>query len=647
LAADPRCPGDQFALALRHVGLEPGALEPAVAAGLVDGGPGGPVFRHPMVRATVYAAASESLRREIHGILAVIAGPGATEARAWHLAAAASGDDDVAAEALEAAASSASRRGAHESAFAALERAASMTSDPATRVRRLVAGAEACRLAGLGESGLRLLDQALVDASGPVARADIQLLRARILFGMGSMDEVRALLVREADVIEAVAPDRAATMLTEASWACTAAADVALALRASKRGHAIARRVGGPVELAASLAWGESLVLAGRMGEARVVLRGCLVALEHHVATIAPPFSPTSAMTFLVAEEYEVAGSMMHGQVAAARELGAPALLAYVLASRSDYRFRVGDWAAAHADAAEALRLADERGWPSIRPFILIAMARVEAGLGRPDSLGHADAGERLVGRHGSRSLIIVAQSARALYHLGAGHADEAIAELEQTVVLWESSGCRNPNVVQWMPDLVEAYVHAGRRADAERALALLQQGADRTGGRWANAAAARCRGLLAAGDGEDAFEQALAIHAAYPGPFDAARTHLAFGERLRRAGHRVRSRPHLRAALETFERLGAGAWADRARGEIGGSVEHVVRGRAPIDRLSPQELQVAFQVAAGATNAEAGAALFVSRKTVEFHLRNVYRKLDIRSRTDLARVMAERGPHG
>jgi DNA-binding CsgD family transcriptional regulator len=162
----------------------------------------------------------------------------------------------------------------------------------------------------------------------------------------------------------------------------------------------------------------------------------------------------------------------------------------------------------------------------------------------------------------------------------------------------------------------------------------------------WAIAAAGRCRGLLAPdADFERCFTQALAWHARTPTPFERARTQLCFGERLRRTRRRIEAREQLRAALTTFEQLGARPWADRALAELAASGERAKRrNAAAAEKLTPQELQVALVVARGTTNREAAGALFLSPKTIEFHLGHIYRKLGIRSRSQLTRLLAERG---
>ncbi len=166
----------------------------------------------------------------------------------------------------------------------------------------------------------------------------------------------------------------------------------------------------------------------------------------------------------------------------------------------------------------------------------------------------------------------------------------------------------------------------------------------------WSRARALRCQGLLAgsASGFAAAFEQALALHALTPDGFEAARTRLAYGERLRRARNRVLAREQLRAAAEMFERLDAQPWADRARAELAATGE-TRRARDPstLDELTPQELQIAVLLTGGKTTREAAAALFLSPKTVEYHLRHVYQKLGIHSREELARGAGGAGTPG
>jgi DNA-binding CsgD family transcriptional regulator len=191
-------------------------------------------------------------------------------------------------------------------------------------------------------------------------------------------------------------------------------------------------------------------------------------------------------------------------------------------------------------------------------------------------------------------------------------------------------------------PELVEAYLRLGRHNEAEDETAAYAHEAEVKGQPWALARAARCRGLLAEDDELEAcFDEALAQHARTLDGFETARTQLAYGARLRRARRRVRAREHLRAAYQTFEHLGAAAWAETAAAELAATGETARRRDVTtLDALTPQELQIALLLAQGKTTREAAAAVFLSPKTVEYHLRHVYRKLGINSREELAAAL-------
>jgi DNA-binding NarL/FixJ family response regulator len=224
------------------------------------------------------------------------------------------------------------------------------------------------------------------------------------------------------------------------------------------------------------------------------------------------------------------------------------------------------------------------------------------------------------------------------LLALGQGDTKEAIERLEAVRLLPLAGRLRNPVVVPWMYDLVEAYARDGRVAEAETLLAEHAPRAETEP--WAELAAARCRAMLTEnGDMIDAFEQALAAKACATMPFERGRTELCFGERLRRVRQRARARTHLHNALDVFDRLGAGPWAQRAQAELRATGETVRRDTETMHRLTPQELQVALVVGRGASNHEAAAALFLSQKTIEYHLSNIYRKTNIHSRAELAGV--------
>lgn len=207
------------------------------------------------------------------------------------------------------------------------------------------------------------------------------------------------------------------------------------------------------------------------------------------------------------------------------------------------------------------------------------------------------------------------------------------------------SGGHRLRNNFRLDGDLIEAHVRLGERHEAERKLADLLGHAEESRSPWALAVGARCRALLAEeGDVDEAFAAALEPQAGEPGAWERARTELAYGERLRRRRQPRAAREQLHAALTTFERLGSKPWADRARAELRASGERLRRRRDPAahDQLTPQELQVSLAAADGLTSKEIGARLFLSPKTVDFHLGRAYRKLDVRSRAELIKLFAQ-----
>jgi DNA-binding CsgD family transcriptional regulator len=219
---------------------------------------------------------------------------------------------------------------------------------------------------------------------------------------------------------------------------------------------------------------------------------------------------------------------------------------------------------------------------------------------------------------------------------LGLGHPEEAVAHFELQERRAREIGVDDVDMSP-AADLVEAYLRLGRDHDALRVAAAHASRAAAKGRPWALARAARCRGLVEEGF-EPHFAEALRLHEETPDVFETARTRLAYGVRLRRARRRVHAREELRAALEAFESLGPSPWADAASAELAATGE-TARRRDPstLGELTPQELQVALILAAGRTTREAAAALFLSPKTIEYHLRQVYQKLELASREELA----------
>ena len=348
------------------------------------------------------------------------------------------------------------------------------------------------------------------------------------------------------------------------------------------------------------------------------------------------------AQSLVWIEQWAHARKLLDRIIGAARTAGAPAVLPFPLAMFSELELRRGKIAAAYAAATESVQLAAETGQAGLSSLSLVILARAEAVLGHDeDCRAHVAAGLEFSRRTGSDALEIYAAAVLGLLELSRGHADRAAIHLAECARLDKlySTGILLPTITQSAADLVEAHIRSGAMTDAERSLAMLDEIARRTGLKWATAGAARCRGMLAGEDRyEPEFQTALTLYGEEMA-FERARTLLALGMRRRRSRRRADARAALREALAYFERSGAEPWAGQARAELIATGEMPPRDTAGgLRSLTPQELQVALTVAQGATNREAAAALFLSPKTVEFHLGNTYRKLGVRSRAELVR---------
>jgi len=305
-----------------------------------------------------------------------------------------------------------------------------------------------------------------------------------------------------------------------------------------------------------------------------------------------------------------------------------------------------GRFPAARAGAARSLAMAESIAAPGAIAVSLSILAWLAAVEGRESEAREHAARADDLNQHGvgNRLLRERLQATLGLLELGLGRPLAAIEKLRPVADLAERHGVREPSVLPYAPDLIEAYARAGERQTATSEVAKLAEIAGAVDRRWALAAVARLHGLLGRDDELDEhFGAALELHEQGAGSaFERARTELLYGERLRRAKRRVEAREHLRSAIELFDGLGAAPWSEQARRELRASGESIPR-RDPTapEKLTPQELQVALQVAEGRTNRDVAAALFLSPKTVEFHLTRVYRKLNIHSRAELVRLLA------
>ena len=628
--------------ALPAVGVELWALDRAESADVVVTARGRIQWRHPLLRSSVYYGASAAARRVAHAALAETEPP---DVAVWHRAAATVGPNDDVAAALERSALDARRRGAVGTAARAFERAAELSTSTRDRTRRLLEGGRDYALVSDFGRAHVLLDGALDGASDPRVRADVQLGRASLLVLSGAPREGQTLLTREAANVEADHPSLAARMLAEAGVVATMGGVVRPVLEICQRANAVAKRAGPGARVLAEAQLANALVLAGRADDARPLLERSLrelpkdAPLELFASLV---YLQGAGHTALWLEENDAAREVYERAVTAARAASAPALLPFPLSGLCELEYRTGRWTAAHALGAEAVQLARDTGELTVLPYAQIVLAQVEAGRGREAECRRlVDDALSLVEPLGVNSLLIYSGAVLGFLDHSLGLWEQARGHLEALAARVEEYELAEPAVVQWRPDLIETYVQLKLASRAEDALHILQAEADRTGRVWAHATAARCRGLLAAdAEFELHFETALAWHSQLASPFERARTQLRLGERRRRARRRADARGVLTEALATFDRLGAVPWAERAQVELRAAGGVVARHRPAEGELTPQELQVALAVAEGATNREAAAALFLSPKTIEFHLGNVYRKLGVRSRSELAAML-------
>jgi DNA-binding NarL/FixJ family response regulator len=643
-AAAGRAEGGVAARALSSLGLDAGLGE-AERRGIVTL-EGEIHFRHPLLRSVVYHEASPEERRNAHRVLArAFPADDRGLRRAWHMGLAASDPDEDVAATLERAAIDARLRSGYSAAGHALERAARLSPDRGARARRLVEAAQDFQLVGSLERASQLLEQALESEPDLVVQAEIHHMQGRGQFLAGSPTEAVACMVDAASLIEGQAPGRAATILAEAAYACLSMAEAEIGLKTAQRAHGLAETAQDESIFLTTIVLMLALQLRGETGRAEELLDVCLpTLLEGDPLPRVSWLVHGPALALVYFERYDDARMLLQKVIGAARARSAPGILPMVLIALGELDFRTGNWTAGRLNGTEAVQLAEETGQLNVLTFCLTFLARFDAVQGRPEAARKlADVAEEMKHSGYAKSVGYYADVSLARLAAGAGDYEKVVDLLETVERVSIEQGIDDPSFLQWEPDLIEAYVRTGRIAEGERSLARLELLAEKTSRKWTQAVAARCRGLMA-GDGafEQAFAEAREWHGRVPQPFEAARTDLCLGERLRRAKRRADARGPLRRALETFERLGAVPWAARARDELrasGGTPRSV--SPSPLSELTPRELQVAHTIAEGATNREAASVLFLSPKTIDFHLQHIFRKLDIRSRTELARLLA------
>ncbi len=616
-------------------------LAPAETAALVELRDGCVEFQHPLARSAIYGAASPEERRSAHRALADALPDADADRRAWHLALATVGPDEAAASALAQAGARARDRSAYAVAAAAYERAASFSSEPA---RLLHAAADTALLAGRPDRAAALVDEARTQATDPQLRVRIEHLRGQIAARRGPVQEAQSILAAAAESAAESDPELAVIMLAEATNQSFYAGDADGMLRTATRAVELAGHAGGRAAIFAALAHGMALVFAGEGEGGARSIRQAVEQLEasdelrddpHLVvwAALGPLWLREAAAGRSL---YERALELVRGRTA----LGAlPELLVHIARDWAT----TSEWAAAHSSYSEGIALARESGQDVALGFGLAGIAWLEARQGRADAAReHASEGRAVCVRAGIAVHELWTVAALADLELGLGRPDAALVHLEEWDALLRARAIEDIDLSP-APELVEVLLRLGRRDDAVTIAAEHDESARGKGQPWALARGARARGLLASDDEfEAAFEEALLLHCRTPDVYETARTGLAYGARLRRAGRRVLARERLRDAIDVFDQLGAAPWSELGRAELEATGETARRRDVTtLDELTPQELQVALQLADGRTTKEAAAAMFLSPKTIEYHLRNVYRKLDVHSRAHLADAVA------
>jgi DNA-binding CsgD family transcriptional regulator len=644
VAVDGVSGGQHVAAALAALELSLGSLAPAERRGLVRTVNGEIGLGHPLMRPVIVgrtplwakAAACRALAGAAHGHL-----------RAWYLGAAATGPDDTAAEALAATAADARRHG-YGAAARAWQRSAALTADHDTRARRLLRAAADAHLAGDSATAAAWCEEALALGRDPVFAAEAELVLGRARTWAG--DPLRAFcgLVRASAAGRPAGPERTVALLAEATVPAALAGRFDLVRQVAQQADDLCGSMAGDGAPAVPAMLAGAFVLTGEFDRAERYLRRADALLP----PADPAAGPQAGAVFLArgeiwTERYEQGRLRLSAVVDWGRRRGAPAALSLALGLSSELGWWTGRWASGYADATESLRWAQELDQPGLAGYGLAQLSRIEAARGdRERCAAHVLRASQEAEPRGVGCVAVYNAAALGLCALSCGDLAAAIDHLERAWAEGQGGGLGNPNVVPFAGDLAEALARAGAAERAEEVLAWLQGRAEATRLVYPRAAAARARGILSQDPAEAAgwFARARAAHERRPVPFELARTLLCEGEALRRARRRAASRRPLRHALTLFSGLGARPWAARAMTELAaaGARAEIRNGAAAsaLGSLSPQERQVAEAVGRGLNNAEAAAALFVSRKTVESHLTRAYRKLGIRSRVELAQLM-------
>ncbi len=635
-AADPTGDPALLVRAAERLGISGGLLEPAETAGLLEIG-ARMRFRHPLIRSAVYRTASPEGRRAVHLALAEATDPHADpDRRAWHLADATADPNEAVATELERAADRARARGGLAAAAAFLERATALTPGSSRLTERALPAAQAKFEAGLLDDALALLATAEADAGDDVQHARIDLLKAGIAFATRRGRDAPPLLLRAAHEFETVDVHFARATYLEALAAAMFAGRLAVGVGVVEVSEAAlaAPRPPDPPLPSELLLHGLATRFTQGYAAAAPILKDALKAFRRDVA-LAPPEMRWLWLACWVASELwddETWAVLSMRQLELVRAAGALTAIPLALSARISFLQQASGELAAAASMVGEMRVVSDAIGIATPPYGALWQAALrgrEAEASRLISTIVSEAATR-----GEGFALAITEQASGIMYNGLGRYAEALAALRDTGA--HPSEIGGPT---WaLAELIEAAIRCGKLEQAQAAFDRLADMAHASGTEWALGIEARSRALLSDGDGaEDLYREAIARLGRTSGRVELARAHLLYGEWLRREQQRLEAREQLRIAHETFTRMGVEAFVGRCRHELLATGDRVRKRSVEIrEDLTAQEDQIAQLARDGLSNAEIGERLFVSPRTVEYHLHKVFTKLGIGSRGEL-----------
>jgi DNA-binding CsgD family transcriptional regulator/tetratricopeptide (TPR) repeat protein len=624
--------------ALPPLGLAEDAFEAAVASGLLVADDASVAVRHPLVRSAVYPAPTAHQRRRIHRALAeALAALGDADRAAWHRAAAAEGPDADVAAALERVGSRAERRGAYVSALGAYERAAALTALTAQKAPLTLAAARNAWACGQTGRARALLAAARQLDPDPLLLSGIARLQGRIEVNLGSATDAHRIFVEAAHAVHEIDPSRALEMAVAAAIMRTYGADSGSTVQA---GDIDVEVTDGDAPRTVCLKQMLAAMTLAARGDWADAVTALDVALAYGDAVADVDVLGNLGNAALQLGDDDAQQHFYGLALSRAREAGAVMVVIYALQRMCFGHLVSGDWAAVRSCAVETLELGSslrQRGLTAPPLAWLTLLAALQGGDDYDSLLADL---EEVVAAY---PLGILTDPVHDLTRWAKGA--RAAAGADTFGALHHLSRLRLPAVARMAAaERIDAAVRAGEPDLAREWVEELAGFAAATGRPWARATVAFGRAMTAdpgaPDDVEPLFTEALTRHAQAGRPPDRARTHLAYGEWLRRAQRRVDARVHLRHALETFGDLHAEPLVERATAELRASGE-TARKRDPstLVKLTPMELKVAQLVSSGLSNKDVAAQIWVSPRTVAFHLRNVFAKTGVTSRGELAQL--------